>query len=40
MAETVCTYCLRPKPDMLRVNDQYICYECAVARSDCNRGRR
>jgi len=37
---TFCKYCLRPKPDMLRVNGQHICYECAVARSDCNRGRR
>lgn len=34
-----CRYCREPKPDMVRVNDQHICYECAVARSDCRKGR-
>ncbi|MCC7464469.1 MAG: hypothetical protein IT480_18645 [Gammaproteobacteria bacterium] len=34
-----CKYCHEPKPQMVRVNDQHICYECAVARSDCRKGR-
>ena len=34
-----CRYCLEPKSQMVRVNDDYICYECAVDRSDCRKGR-
>ena len=34
-----CRYCLKPKADMVRVNDQHICQECAVAQSDCRKGR-
>jgi hypothetical protein len=40
MVEPVCKYCLRPKPDMVRVGDDHICLECALARSYCNWRRR
>lgn len=36
-----CKYCREPKPDMVRLRTgAAICEECAVERSDCNRGRR
>ena len=35
-----CRYCHEPKPDMVRFGDgQHICQECAVAQSDCRKGR-
>lgn len=40
MSEAVCMYCHHAKPDMVRVKGQYICYECAVERSDCKGSKR